>query len=188
MSSKFSIIAWYKNLAVREKRIFQAAMAVILLLLLDWTVITPLWDYYVSTEERINASEKILVRNLVNLQRKEVVEAEYEKYRPFIRPAGSDEEENASLLSELERLARENQVVLVDMKPREVKAGEFRREFVAELDAEAEMPNLLGFIHNMEASTQLMKVSNVKFIAKESTSTVIKARITITKMVFLGAS
>lgn len=166
----------------------QGAVGCVLLLILDLVVFTPLWDFHVSMEQKIIVAEKTLIRNLVNLQRKEAVEAGYEKFRPFVRHAGTDEEENAALLSEMERLARSHQVVLVDMKPRETIPREFHKEYVAELDAEAEMANLVNFIYQLEQSVQLVRVSNVTLSAKEAKSTFVKAKITVTKTALLGDS
>lgn len=188
MQLKFNLFAWYERLASRERRIFQGAVGCVLILFLDMALITPLWDSYVAMDERIAAAERTLLRNLVNLNRREVVEAEYEKYRAYERPAGRDEEENAGLLSEVEQLARSHQVVLVDMKPREGKSGQFHKEYVAELDAEAEMANLIKFIHQMEGSAQLIKVTNAKLVAKEAKSNVVKVRINVAKTAFLGGS
>ncbi len=185
MPFKLNIFAWYDHLSSRERRIFQFAAGFILLLLVDQVVFTRVWDSYSLIEEQIAEAEGTYVRNLVNLKRQETVESDYAKYRSFIRPAGKDEEENASLLSEVEQLARSNQVVLVDMKPREVKAHQFHKEYSAELDAEAEMEALIKFIYELEQSPQLMRISNAKLNLKEAESTFVRVKLTVTKTVFL---
>lgn len=186
ISAKFNLFAWYGRLSFRERKVLHSAIGIVLLLLVDLTVVTPIWDYYISMEDKIASEERILVRNLVNLRRKEAVEAEYQKYSSYTRPMGSDEEETANLLSEVEQLARSNQVVLVDMKPRETKALQFHKEYIAELDSEADMPNLVRFMYNIEGSTQLLKVSSAKLSMKEPKSDIVKARLTVTKTVLLG--
>lgn len=191
MFSKLNLLAWYDHLAPREKKIFQGALACFIVLLVDLMVITPIMDAYSAMEERISSSERTLVRNLVNIERKEAVESEYEKYRPFVQSGGSDEEENANLLSEMEKLARANQVVLVDMKPQEAKTNQYHKEYVADLDAEADMANLVGFLHAIGESPQLMKVTNVRLSpkdVKDPKSTAVKARVTVMKIVLLGVT
>ncbi len=188
MLFKLNIFAWYNRLSSRERRIFQLAAGFVLFLLLDQAVFTRVWDMYSSMEKRITEAEGTYVRNLVNLKRKEIVESDYAKYRSFIRSAGKDEEENAGLLSEVEQLARSNQVVLVDMKPREVKARQFYKEYAAELDAEAGMEELIKFIYQLEQSPQLMKVSSAKLTLKEAGTTFVRAKMTVTKTVFLKGS
>lgn len=191
MFEKLNLLAWYDHLAPREKRIFQGALACLIVLIVDMMVITPILDSYSAMEERIAASERTLVRNLVNIERKESVESEYEKYRPFVRPGVSDEEENANLLSGMEEIARANQVVLVDMKPQDAKAHQYHKAFAADLDAEADMPNLISFLHAIGESPQLMKVTHVRISPKDikdPKSTAIKARITVNKAVLVGAT
>lgn len=183
---KINIFAWYNRLSSREQRVLQGAAAVVLLLLLDSAVFRPVGEMYVSLDGQIVEAEGNLTRNLVNLSRKEPVEAGYSKYSSFVRQAGTDEEENASLLSEIEQLARANQVVLVDMKAREAASGQFYRQFSAELDAEGEMKNLIAFMYSMEQSAQVMKVVNAKLTEREANSVVVKGRMTVAKTVFLG--
>lgn len=185
---KFNFMAWYDRLSSREKKILQGAIGCVLLLVVDLMVVTPVWESHLALEEKIAVAEEATVRNLINLKRKEAVETAYERYRPFLRTALGAEEENASLLSELEQLARSNQVVLVDIKPRESKTFPFHGEYVAELDAEAEMESLIRFIHQIEGSVQLMRVSSARFASKEAESKLVKATITVTKTAFLGGS
>ncbi|MBI4365962.1 MAG: type 4a pilus biogenesis protein PilO [Deltaproteobacteria bacterium] len=188
MPLKLNLLAWYQRLSARERKIFQAGMGCLLVFLIDLTVVRPVWSLYGSLQNEIAEAERTLTRNLLNLQRKEAVESAYEKYRAFVRPAGTDEEENAGLLSELEQLARTNQVVLVDMKPREAKATQFHKEYAAELDAEADMKNLIAFMHQLGQSPQLMKVVNARFAAKGDKTAAVKARITVTKTTFVGGT
>lgn len=188
MSFKLNIFTWFNHLSTRERRILQLAAGCLLFLLADKVVFTRVWEMYSSMEARITEAEGTYVRNLVNLKRKEIVESDYAKYDSFIRPAGSDEEENAGLLSEAEQVARSNQVVLVDMKPREVKTHQFHKEYAADMDAEAEMGNLIKFIYQIEQSPQLMRVSSAKITLKEAESTFVRAKMTVTKTIFLKGS
>ena len=188
MWPKLDIFVWYNRLSAREQRVLQVGVACVFLWLLDTAIFRPVWGLYVSTKEEIALAEMTLARNKTNLERKESVESAYTKYRSFVKPAGNDEEENANLLSEIERLARSNQVVLVDMKPREIKVSQFHKEYTAELDAESDMKNLIGFIYQLEQSGQLMKVFHSKFSPKDAKSDVIKAKIVVTKIAFLGDS
>lgn len=186
MPAPLNILARYQRLSARERRILQVSAACLLLLLVDVAVVRPVEELYTATQAQVAEAERTLTRNMTNLTRKESVEAEYEKYRAFVRPAGNDEEENAGLLSELEQVARSNQVVLLDMRPREAKTSEFHKEYGADLDAEAEMKGLVAFLHQVEQSPQLMKVASARFTPKGDKSTTVKARISITKTTFSG--
>jgi len=188
MSLKSNFFSWFNNLSSRERLLLQLSIGFALFLLADQVIFTRVWDMYSSMEKRIVEDEGSYIRNLVNLKRKEVVESTYDKYKSYIRVAGRDEEENASFLSEVEQLARSEQVVLVDMKPREVKKQQFHKEYVADLDAEAEMEELIRFIYQLEQSPHLMKISKIKLTSKEQGSTFVKARMTVTKTVFLKGS
>lgn len=186
--NKLDLAGRYNKLKPRERSLLFGFSIVALLLVSDFAVVRPLWNYYVSIEERTAAEEKRLVRNLLNINRKDAVERDYAGYQQFTRPSGTDEEEIGKLLSEIEQTARTNKVVLVDMKPREAQSRDFYKEYRAELDAETELANWVQFVHQLEESEQLLRVSAAKLTLKTPDSSVVKARMTVTKIVLLEKS
>lgn len=180
---KLNLLERYNSLKPRERNLLFGFSVVGLFLLSDLAVVRPLWNYYVSIEERTAAEERRLVRNLLNINRKDAVERDYGGYQQFVRPSGTDEEEIGSLLTEIEQTARNNKVVLVDMKPQAARTHDFYKEYQAELDLETEMAGWVQFVHQLEESAQLLRVSAVKLVLKAPDSPTVKARMTVTKIV-----
>lgn len=183
--NKFNLLDHYHKLRSGERTLLLGTLVTIVVLILDVAVVRPLWNYYDTMEERTTAEERKLVRNLLNINRKDLVEKEYEEYEQFIHPPGTDEEEIGKLLSEIEQKARSNKVILVDMKPRESKQHDFYKEYRAELDAEMDMTNWVQFVHQLEDSDQLIRLTTVKLTRKGVDLPVVKAKMEVTKTLLM---
>ena len=180
--NKLDLLGRYGKLNARERTLLFGTAVTVLFLVSDLAVVRPLWNYYISMEERTTTGEKKLVRNLLNINRKDLVEKEYEEYRRFIHPSGTDEEEIGKMLSEIEQTARNNKVVLVDMKPQESKSYDSYKEYRVSLDAETEMANWAQFVYQLEGSDQLLRVTAVKLALKGGDTPLVKAKMMVTKL------
>ncbi|MBI2981293.1 MAG: type 4a pilus biogenesis protein PilO [Deltaproteobacteria bacterium] len=181
---KLNFLNRYQKLRRGERFLLLGALVATLLLVSDVAVVRPIWNYHISLQERTAAEERKLVRNLLNINRKDLVEKEYEEYQKFMQSPGSDEEEIGEMLSEIEQKARSNQAILVDMKPRESKSHEFYKEYLVALDAEMDMPSWIQFVYQLEASEQLIRLTSAKLTRKTSEGTdepVVKAEMEVTK-------
>lgn len=185
MVGGFNLLSKWNKLAPREKSLFLASVAILSFLFLDLIVVRPLWNHYISLADQTVFKEKKLLQNMLNISRKDLIEKEYEKYKDYIHEPASNEEETAAMLREIEKLARGNEVVVVDMKPKEVLSEKFHKEYKVDLDVETEMSPLLRFIHQIESSSQLMRVEQAKLQLKSQESPVVKAKMTVTKIVLM---
>lgn len=184
--NKLNLLERYNKLKPREKIFIFAAFIVGFLFMADFVLVRPIWDYHISLNEQIGVLERQLVRNLLNINRKSLVEGKFEKYRQWIHPVSSDEEEIGKMLSEIEQNARSNKVALVDMKPRQTKTLDFYKEYRTELDAEMPMKNWVQFVYQIENSDQLILLSTLKLnYKKEPEPAVVKAKMEFTKTLLL---
>lgn len=183
--NKLNLPERYRQLKHGERLLLLGAIMTALVLGADLAVARPLWNYYVSMGEQTAAEERKLVRNLLNISRKEIVEKGYEEYQKFLHPPTTDEEEIGRMLSEIEERARNNKVILVDMKPREPRPYDFYKEYVVELDAEMEMASWIYFMHQLEESSQLIRVTSAKLTRKGGDQPLAKAKMTVIKTLLL---
>lgn len=183
--NKFNFLKRYHQLGARERFLLIGTLIVVLLLIADFAIVKPLWNYNIKLGEQTAVLEKKLIRNLLNINRKERVEKEFEKHRHWIHPPSTDEEEIGKMLSEVEQEARNNQVTLVDMKPRETKSKNFYKEYRAELDAEMPMDNWVRFVYEVENLDQLVLLTITKLTYRGDDNPVIKAKMAFTKTLFL---
>lgn len=188
------ILGWLQNLKIidrfnrfnsRERKLAVIAAVIFVVFFTDLLVVHPLLDHYAGLEEEIVTGQKKLAQNMMNITRKEMIERQYALYETMIREPATDEEETASLLSEIESLARNNKVTLIDLKPLEAKSHDFYKEFTVSLDIETEMEPLIRFLYQIETAPDLMKVMRAKLTLKGKAESMMKVQLEVSKIVIL---
>ena len=153
--------------------------------LLDRLVISSIQGRLRKINQETAISEKQLGWSLRNLNQKEIIAEEYQKYITHVRKNGSDEEEVARILGEIESLARNSSVYLVDMKPQMPKEIDFYRAYAVEIEAEGEMKPLINFLQQLNGSSQLLRAEKLRLKSKEKNLSIMKASMLITKVLIL---
>lgn len=176
---------FWDKLSQKEKVGLSVAFAFLGLAFLDRLLISPLRARFQRLNLQITTAEKELGGDLRNIKQKEFIQEEYEKYHKYIQRSGSDEEEVAQILGEIESLARNSSVYLVDMKPRKPQEIDFYKEYTVEIEAEGRMESLVKFMYQMNTSQQLLRVESLRLSQTKSESTVLKASMLITKVLAL---
>lgn len=149
---------------------------------LDRLMIHPLRIRFHRLDQQIRISEKQVGGDVRNVRQKDLVSEEYERYLPYIKRSGSDEEEAARLLGEIEALARKSSVYLVDMKPRRPRETEVYKEYAVEIEAEGQMEPLMGFMHQVNTSPQLLRIETLRLTPTKAEADILRASLLITKV------
>ena len=182
----------WDKLSKKEKIGLSVAFAFLALAFLDRLLISPVRTKFNALNLQIRISEKQLGGDMRNINQKKFIGEEYEQYLPYIRRSGSDEEEVAKILGEIEALARKSSVYLVDMKPRKPRPigslreeVEFYKEYTVEIEAEGYMESLMSFIYQLNTSSQLLRVETLRLNLTKGDSNVLSASMLITKVLIL---
>ena len=175
----------WDKLSKKEKIGLSVAFAFLALAFLDRLLISPIRTKFNALNLQIRISEKQLGGDMRNINQKKFIGEEYEQYLPYIRRSGSDEEEVAKILGEIEALARKSSVYLVDMKPRKPREVEFYKEYTVEIEAEGYMESLMSFIYQLNTSSQLLRVETLRLNLTKGDSKVLSASMLITKVLIL---
>jgi len=170
------------KLSRREKIGAFVGAAFLLAVFLDNLVIKPINARVKVLSTEIKAGEAQLSRYLRNLSRKDGVLEEYQKYIKYVKRGGSDEEETAKILGEIETLARKSNLTLADMKPRMPRAIGFYKEYTVEIETEGDMSSFIQFLYQLNNSTQLLRAEKVRLYPKKKGLAVIKGVILVTKI------
>lgn len=171
-----------QRLSKRERYILWVCVTVVLFSLLYNFVLEPAVGRWKSLGRELLAQRVKLEKNLRVIARKELARQDYERYAANVRQKGSDEEEMASLLREVETLASASGVHITDIKPRPVKDMEFYKRFVIEVESEAGIRELTRFIYQLQKSQQLLKVQKLRISAKGERTTALKSTMLITRV------
>jgi Tfp pilus assembly protein PilO len=116
--------------------------------------------------EKIEVKKIKLEKNSLILERKKRIEERYNKYFKNLQLRGTEEEEVATFLSEIESLAQKNSVRISDMKPRPSKKVDFYKKFSIDLEAEGDIKQITQFIYQIQSTPQLLRVDKLRLETK----------------------
>ena len=154
---------------------------IVLAVFVDRLVLNPMTVKLRRMSREIALNEKKLDQDLRNMQNKDLIESEYEKYKDFVKRISVSDEENVSnMLSEIEGLARTAGVNLVDIKPQVPKEVDFYKEYAAEVTIEGQMEQIVVFLHKLNSSAQLLRAVKVRLGLKQKDSSAVKASMLVT--------
>lgn len=171
-----------KHLSHREKSMFYLAGVAIFGVIIYMTIIDPLWAYWKELNETISAKEVQVLKNIKILAQRDAIDTVYAKYSESIKMKGSEEEETAVILREIENIARSANVYITDIKPQKAKDMEFYKEYHVELEAEGNISSLTKFIYELQNSKQILKVKRLQLTPKAEAGDVLKGDMVVTKI------
>ncbi|MBI5149195.1 MAG: type 4a pilus biogenesis protein PilO [Candidatus Omnitrophica bacterium] len=173
------------KLSVKERIGLSAAFVFLAVAFLDRLLISPIRARFSALNQQIRIGEKQLGSDMRNLNQKDFISEEYAKYFPYIQRSGSDEEEVAKILGEIESLARKSSVYLVDMKPRKPREIGFYKEYTVEIEAQGPMEPLMSFVYQLNTSSLLLRIETLRITQTKSGSKTLTASMLITKALVL---
>ncbi len=173
---------FFEKLSKKEKIGLLIAFGFLAAAFLDRLIVAPIRNKIKRINREIEISEKQLSMNLRNIKQKDIIEQKYEKYVDYVKRSGSDEEEVARILGEIEVLARKSSVYLVDTKPQTPKRVDFYKQYMVEIEGEGEMRSIIKFLYELNVSPQLLRAEKVRLSIKAKKRGVIKVSMLITKV------
>jgi len=190
---------FWDKLSQKERIGLSISFAFLALAFLDRLIIGPIKSKFRRVDQEILISEKQLGSDLRNINQKEFIAAEYEKYFEYIKRSGSDDEEVTKILGEIESLARKSSVYLGDMKPRKPREvnfnneyaaetkieGQMYKEYIVEIESEGQMPALVQLLHQLNTSTQILRVEKLRLSPTKNNPDILKASMLITRVLAL---
>jgi Tfp pilus assembly protein PilO len=176
------MMEFLSKLSKKEKIGLSVAALFLVMAFMDRLVIKPIRDRMDNIGHQIKISEEELKLDLRSLNEKKAILQEYEKYARYVVKAGSDEEEVAKILAEIEGLARKSNVYLVDITPQAPRDVDFYKEYIAEIEVEGEMHSIVKFLYQLNDSTLLLRTHKLRINLKEKGSDLVTAVILVTKI------
>ena len=176
---------FWSKLSNKEKIGLSLAFAVMAIALLDRLIISPVRERFRRINQEIRISEKQLAHDLRNVHQKDQIAKLFDKYVEYVQRSGSDEEEVAKILGEIESLARGSKIYLANMKPQTPKEIDFYKEYAVEIDAEGEIASLITFLHQLNTSTQLLRVEKLRLSSNKKGDKTLKASMLIIRVLVL---
>ena len=167
----------------REKVIFFTALIFVGFSFLDRVILSPILKKMELYSQEIKATEYDLLKNSKILQQRARIEAEEKKYAEYATIAQTDEEEIATLLREIERLASRSSVYLNDLKPSGIQEEGLVKKFRVNVSCEGDMEKIILFMHSIEDSHVIMQVTAFDIGPKSTQSKINRCELLISKIV-----
>jgi Tfp pilus assembly protein PilO len=176
------MLSFFSKLSKREKYIAYVSIGIIIFLVLDKCVISQVMNRLAALDEEILVLENKLEKSINILQQEDAIFDEYEKYVEVIKKQRSDEEIMVVLLSNIEKMANQASVRLVDMKPTPSEKKEFYTKYTIRIEAEAEISQLINFIYQLEKTDELFRISELRLSPVRTASSVLKIYMLVTQI------
>ena len=170
------------GLSKRERYILYLCIAIVLGCLLYGFVLEPLALKWIKLNQKILSQKIRLEKNYRIIANKDIIKKEYQRYANYVKTVDSDEEVIAALLQEIENLARNCNVRINDIKPKEVKDLRFYKRFTIEIESEGQIEQLSKFIYQLQKSSQLLRVQRLHLGARGTQKSLLKSHMLITKI------
>jgi len=148
----------FKGLSKREKNILLAAGAVIILAIGFKVILDPILARNESLNREIKITRLKLKKYLGLLNQKEQLKSAYAKISGAANNQQIEENASASILSEIENLAKNANLRLIDIRPESLKGPSSHSKNYVSLRAEGDMESYLKFIYNTENSLALLEI------------------------------
>jgi Tfp pilus assembly protein PilO len=171
------------KLSSREVKILFISISIITIVIIYLLVIDPLMMHWQNISQKIEVAKARLHKSIVLMQAKKGIDEEYKLYAKKLQSTGSNEQEMARMLNELEKTASESGVKILSIRPRPVEEKDYHRYFEVEIDTESQMGYLMRFIYYLKNSPQLLKVGRISLSAGGSRDTsAVRAVLAVSKI------
>jgi nucleoside diphosphate kinase len=174
---------YFTKLSKREKTIVYVTAVIVFFGLVDRLVYYPIVNRFRELDQEILLQEKLRITNWRHLAAGGAVRKAYSAYDGYALIAGSDEEEMASLLNEIEGLARKTGLSLVNVKPKPLTKEKVWKQYPVEIEVETEWASLIKFIHGLYTSKYLLRVKHLRLMPKGKRNTRVRGYLIVNKSV-----
>jgi Tfp pilus assembly protein PilO len=179
------INTFLSRLTKREKIVFYAATAAVSLTLADRLLLAPVTQKIEMQAIETQNKESDIKRMSFILAQKDRIVAESAKYITFLTKAKNSDEEATTILKEIEAIANNNSMYIVDLKPIGFRDAASMKKYVVSITCEGQMESVFGFMYNIESSPQLLRIERCEIVPKSKESSIASCSLMISKIIFL---
>ena len=177
------LLAKVSKLSKREKMVLFGSILAVSCALVDRVIVNSLAKKLAGQDAQIAAREAEIRKDLkIAAQGKRIVTL-HDSYKPYIGTQSTENEEFTVFLKEVDTLARDSGIYVVDMKPNGTKEEGESKKYLINLNIEAEMASLVKFMYAVEDSKKLMTVEKYQISPKSKDSATAKCSMLVSKLV-----
>ena len=167
-------------LSSRDKRIALVTICLVAFAVIFKLMIHPMVKHWSRLNKEVVSQRNQFLRLNRMLEMKEGVEQAYQIYQGAILAKGSEEEEMAGFLREIETLSRPLPIEVTLVKTLQVTNAGFYKRYAIQLEVVGDTINICNLIYSLETSPSLLKVKRLQLTAKGDNA--IRASMQINKV------
>ncbi len=156
-----------KQLSKREKLIFYLTTGVVTCSLGFKFILEPLFRLNTKLNQQLKVKQSQL-RRLERLSGGKSIKDEYAQALESIKMAQSLDAEMARLLSEIERIAKDSGVNILNLRPQDIEDKKLYKKFSLELKSEGANTQILQFVFFIESSPLFLKIDKLQIFGNAS--------------------
>lgn len=172
----------FTQLSKRERFFFTVTVTVIVAAVAVNFIIIPAVNKWSKLDSQILVLSTKLSRYERMLKTRNFIEDKYSLYGDYIKIKGSGEEAQASVLQEIESLARRAGVTLLNIVPTNLENKDFYSQFGIRIELEAGILPLCRFLYEMQNSKQLLGTERLNISAKAGNPELLRCTLRLTKI------
>ncbi len=176
--------SFLSRLSKREKVVFYVAIVAVAWALFDRLLFSPVIQRMESLSTEIQNKESDRKRMSFILSQKDRIVAESAKYIKFLSKAKNVDEETTTILKEIEEIANNNSMYIVDLKPLGLRETGQAKKYTVSITCEGQMEDVFKFMYNIESSPQLLRIERCEIIPKSTESSIASCNLMMSKMIF----
>ncbi len=170
------------RLSPREIKIASVTAVLIMIYVGFNFVFKPIKLKEAALDEEIRAEIKILNKDLLAVKKEKQLKKDYESLLSPFRQQNSDEEEMSVLLSQMQTLATQTGLRIVDIKPQKNRKTEFCKFLPLSLSLEGYYSDVIRFFYVVQAPPYSLGVDELFLEFKPSQHNVLSCRIDLSRI------
>ena len=156
----------HKILSPREKLILSVTLIIVVFSIGFNFIIEPVLSKNTSLNKEISITRSRLKKYMRLLSQKDYIQNKYNKFSEILLRTNIGKDTSVNVLSEIENLAKESKIQILDIRPETPKIADLYKESLIELRTEGEMESYLKFLYTIENSTSLFTIKSFQLNAK----------------------
>ena len=180
-----SLSSFISRLSKRERIVFFLAASVVGVMLLDHLIVIPILGKMTELNERIKSQHESIKKGFMILSHEYEIDHERNTYRALLSESKSEEKDITTFLSEVENLAKESGVYLVDIKPSGKEEETHSKQYSLDLNFEAQVDQLINFFYSLSSADQLIKIERYQVRPKAENSSILTCVVSVSKLLLM---
>ena len=175
---------FFAKLSEKEKKILFVTIFVVLLAFLDRAFFGPAISNLKSLQEDIRDKEDSMKQDLHLIAYKNRILKEKEVlHRYYAKKTLSPGEIKELFLNKIEMLATKSNVMLIKVTPSDGEQKKGFVEYSANLECSGKLKDLVGFMHAIDSSEELLRIIKFNMSVKKASSDEISSTMTVSKLI-----